>query len=105
MKKFEIPHHEPEDGSAEVSNDAMQLFAIANFNGLCRLIAGLAENGLLTPDQLDNIEDAMTTPLDDPDWRDDSFIADTRDTIQKVLSVAVKRSRESCERNADEDED
>lgn len=72
----------------------MQLFTIATFNGLCRVVAALADNGLLTPDQLDNIEDAMTTPLDDPNWRDDSFISDARDTIASVLSAAVKRSRD-----------
>lgn len=72
----------------------MQLFALSTFNGLCRVIAALGANGLLTPDQLDNIHDAMTTPLDDPDWRDYGFIADTRDTIEKVLSTAVKRSRD-----------
>jgi len=94
MSKISIPKLPSEDGSEEVENDAMQLFTIAIFNGLCRVIAALAENGLLTPDQLDNIEDAMTAPLDDPDWRDDSFIADTRETIAKVLSTAVKDSRE-----------
>ena len=72
----------------------MQLLAISIFNGLCRVIAALGEKGILTPDQLDNIEDAMTAPLDDPNWRDDSFIADSRDTIAKVLSIAVKHSRD-----------
>lgn len=104
MSKISIPDPQPIDGSAEVANDAMQLFTIATFNGLCRVIAALAQNGLLTPEQLDNIEDAMTAPLDDPDWRDDSFIADTRDTIAQVLSTAVKRSRELPESGDDDDD-
>jgi len=94
MAKLEIPVPDPEDGSEEVANDAMQLLAISMFNGVCRVIAALGANGLLTPDQLDNIHDAMTTPLDDPDWRDYGFIADTRNTIELVLSAAVKRSRD-----------
>jgi hypothetical protein len=81
----------------------MQLFTVATFNGLCRVIAALAENGLLTPDQLSNIEDAMTAPLDDPDWRDDSFIADARETIAKVLSKAVKHSRDFSDSAEDDD--
>jgi hypothetical protein len=104
MPRLEIPAPEPQDGSAEVSNDAMQLFAVATFKGLCRVIAALAENGLLTPEQLDNIEDAMTDPLDDPDWRDYDFIANTRDTIHNVLSTAVKRSRDFWN-NPDDDDD
>lgn len=104
MPNIPIPNPQPADGTEEVANDAMQLFTIATFNGLCRVIAALAQNGLLTPEQLDNIEDAMTAPLDDPDWRDDSFIADARDTIAQVLSKAVKRSRELPDGGEDDDE-
>jgi hypothetical protein len=104
MPESLIPELPQGDGSEEVANDAMQLFTIATFNGLCRVIAALAQNGLLTPEQLDNIEDAMTAPLDDPDWRDDSFIADARDTIAQVLSTALKRSRELPEDAGDDDE-
>lgn len=103
MSKIPIPDPQPHDGTEEVANDAMQLFAVSTFNGLCRVVAALAENGLLTPDQLDNIEDAMTAPLDDPDWRDDPFIADTRDTIAKVLSTSVKHSRDSWDSVDDDD--
>lgn len=102
----DVPIQDPQsdDGSEEVANDAMQLLAISSFNGLCRVIAALGENGFLSPDQLDNIEDAMTTPLDDPDWRDDSFIANTRDTIARVLSTAMKNSRDYRDSVDDDDE-
>lgn len=103
MAKLEIPVPEPQDGSEEVANDAMQLFAMATFNGLCRIIAALGQNGLLTPEQLNDIHDAMTAPLDDPDWRDYDFIAGTRDTIETVLSTAVKRSREFWNEVDDDD--
>lgn len=79
----------------EVANDAIQLVVVATFNGLCRSIAALAENGLLTPEQVDNIHDAMTTPLDDPDWRDDEFITNTRDVLEAVLASAMKRARDA----------
>jgi hypothetical protein len=78
------------DEADEVANDAMQLLVIAIFNGFCRLTEALAHNGLLLPDQLRNIHDLVTEPLDDPDWRDDSFIAGTRDTIEKVLAAALR---------------
>jgi hypothetical protein len=39
----------------EVANDAIQLVVIATFNGFCRLTAALARNGLLSPEQLQNI--------------------------------------------------
>lgn len=94
MDQILFPEPQSDDGSEEVANDAMQLFAVSTFNGLCRVIAALGANGLLTPERLDNIHDAMSTPLDDPNWRDYSFIADTRNTIESVLSTAVKRSRE-----------
>lgn len=81
------------DESEEVANDAIQLMTIANFNGLCRVIAALARNGILAPDQLENIHDCMTTPLDDPDWRDYGFVADTRETVETVLSLAMKDAR------------
>ena len=74
----------------EVADDAIQLITIANFNGVCRIIAVLAQNGLITASQLDNIHDCMTTPLDDPDWRDYEFIAGTRETLETVLAQAVK---------------
>lgn len=104
MSKLSIPDPPPPDGTEEVVNDAMQLLAISTFNGLCRVIAALGENGFLSPDQLDNIEDAMTTPLDDPDWRDDSFIADTRETIARVLSTAMRNSRDYRDCVDDDDE-
>lgn len=97
MSEFSIPQVDLADGSQEVVNDAMQLFAVATFNGLCRVIAALAQNGLLTPDQIDDIHDAMTTPLDDPDWRDDAFVADSRGTLEKVLAMAMTQSREFWE--------
>lgn len=103
MTEIPIPEPQPDDRSEEVANDAMQLLAIGVFNGVCRLIAALAENGLLTPEQLDGMENAMTAPLDDPDWRDDSFIVDARETIAKVLSTSVKRSRDFWDVN-DQDE-
>lgn len=85
----------PASADDEVSNDAIQLVVVATFNGLCRAIASLADNGLLTPEQVDNIHDAMTTPLDDPDWRDDEFITNTRDVLETVLATAMKRARDS----------
>ena len=78
----------------EVSNDAVQLVTISLFNGLCRLTGALAENGLLTDDQVLGMHDAMTTPLDDPDFRDDDFITFSRDTLEKVLSRALVDTRE-----------
>ena len=79
----------------EVSNDAIQLVVVAAFNGLCRTIAALAENGLLDPEQIDDIHDAMTTPLDDPDWRDDEFISNMRGVLENVLAKAMKQAREN----------
>lgn len=81
----------------EVSNDASQLVVVASFNGLCRTISALAENGLLTAAQVDNIHHCMTTPLDDPEWRDDEFITNTRDVLESVLSNALRRIRECDE--------
>ncbi|MCL6684097.1 hypothetical protein [Sphingomonas alba] len=78
----------------EVSNDAVQLIMVSLFNGLCRLTAALAENGLLTDDQVLGLHDAMTTPLDDPDLRDDDLISFTRSTLEKVLARALVDTRE-----------
>lgn len=83
------------DPADEVSNDAIQLVVVATFNGLSRTMAALAENGLLTPEQIDDIHDAMTTPLDDPDWRDDEFISNTRSVLENVLANAMKQAREN----------
>jgi len=77
----------------EVPADVMHLVTIANFNGLCRVIAALARNGLLEPSQIGNIEDCMTAPLDDPEWRDNESMAQTRDTLVTVLARAVIDSR------------
>lgn len=71
----------------EVSNDAIQLVTVSVFNGLCRTISALAANGLFTAEQLDGIHDAMTTPLDDPDLRDDDFITFARETVEKALAA------------------
>ena len=95
---FEVPENlgltTPGLSDEEVGNDAMQLVTISIFNGSCRLITALAENGLLTAEQLAGIHDAMTTPLDDPDLRDDDYITFTRETIETVLAAAVRDARE-----------
>ena len=80
--------------SDEVASDAMQLVSIATFNGLCRLITALAENGLLTPEQLRGLHDGMTYPLDDADWRDDEFVSGTRGTLERVLASGMKAAVE-----------
>lgn len=85
----------PDKAAAEdqVPDDVMHLMNIGSFNGLCRVIAALAENGLLAPDQLENIEDCMTAPLDDPEWRDHESMASTRDILESVLAQAMRDSR------------
>jgi hypothetical protein len=96
-----LPHLESEPsgvlGDEEVSNDAVQLMLVSTFNGLCRLIASLSENGFLTRGQVQNIHDAMTEPLDDPQLRDDEFVAFTRSTVEEVLARAVKDARDAGE--------
>jgi hypothetical protein len=81
------------DADDQVPDDVMHLITIANFNGLCRLIAALAQNGFLAPDQLENIDDCMTAPLDDPEWRDNDCLAKTRDMLVSVLARAAVNSR------------
>ena len=94
---YSEPSFEPlqEQGSAtdEVSADATQLLGAASFNGVCRVIAALAENGFLSPEQLENMHDCMTPPLDDAGWRDDSFVSAARDTLEAVLATAMKEAR------------
>lgn len=76
----------------EVAPDTIQLLAVATFNGLCRVIASLSHNRFLAPSQLNDIHDAMVTPLDDPDWRDDEFIAWTRAALDTVIAQAVREA-------------
>lgn len=83
----------------QVDQDTIELVTISTFNGLCRMIIALAENGFLTAEQLAGIHDAMTTPLDDPDLRDDDFITFTRDTIETVLAAAVRDARDAEDGN------
>ena len=78
----------------EVSNDAMQLILVSVFNGLCRVTRALAHNGLLDADQIENIHDAMTTPLDDLDLRDDEMVTFARGQLEKVLSASMRDARE-----------
>jgi hypothetical protein len=85
----------------QVPDDVMHLINLANFNGLCRVIAALAQNGLLAPDQVDNIEDCMTAPLDDPEWRDHESMASTRDILEGVLARAMRDSRRGSHLEAD----
>lgn len=77
-----------EDGADDIS----RLLGTAAFNGLCRTITALADRGLLCADELRGIEDAMTTPLDDPEWRDDDFIAAVRDTVLEVTASSMRRT-------------
>ena len=86
-----------QNNDEEIANDAVQLTLIATFNGLCRLIAALARNGLLTPDQLADIENAMTTPLDDPHWRDDSCVVGAREAVEEVLARAMSEATRSMQ--------
>lgn len=85
---------EPSDSTDEVAADAMQLLNVAVFNGLCRLVTALARDGLLQVEQLRDIHEAMTCPLDDEDWRDDDFITNARSTLERVLSSAMKAASE-----------
>lgn len=92
----QIPSSPPSNlPDEQVDQDTIELVTISTFNGLCRMITALAENGLLTAEQLAGIHDAMTTPLDDPDLRDDDFITFTRDTIETVLAAALRDAREA----------
>jgi len=91
MRESQRRNEDVEDD--QVPDDVMHLITIANFNGLCRVIAALARNGALAPYQLENIEDCMTAPLDDPEWRDSSSMAETRDTLEPVLARAMVESR------------
>jgi hypothetical protein len=84
-------------GDEEVSNDAVQLMLVSTFNGLCRLIASMSRNGSLTRAQIQNIHDAMTEPLDDPQLRDDEFVAFTRSTVEEVLARAMKDAQDAEE--------
>jgi hypothetical protein len=90
----ELPQLHQPDPSDEVAPDAVQLVTIATFNGMCRLITALAENGLLTLDQLRGMHDAITYPLDDEDWRDDETVSGARDAVERVLSSAMKAAIE-----------
>lgn len=78
----------------EVSPDAIQLTTIAIFNGLCRLIRHLSANGLLLPEQLRDIHDAMTEPLDDPTFRDEETVVFVRTTLESVLAASVRDAKE-----------
>ena len=78
----------------EASNDEIQLITVSLFNGLCRLISAVAKNGMLTDDQVIDIHDAMTTPLDDPDLRDEALVTFARETLEEVLSDALVDTRE-----------
>lgn len=71
------------------ADEVARLLGVATFNGLCRLIAALADRGLLSHDELLGTEDAMTTPLDDPEWRDDELIQSFRDTATEVIARAA----------------
>lgn len=87
----------------QVPDDVMHLINLANFNGLCRVIAALAENGLLKPNQVDNIEDCMTAPLDDPEWRDHESMASTREILVGVLAGAMRDTRRGWHLQLDRD--
>lgn len=99
MPKVDAPKHSLAE--EQVPDDVMHLINLANFNGLCQVIAALAENGLLVPDQVDNIEDCMTAPLDDPEWRDHESMASTRDILEGVLARAMRDSRRGWHLEAD----
>jgi hypothetical protein len=75
--------------SPEGADDTARLLGVAIFNGLCRVITALADRALLSRDELLGIEDAMTTPLDDPEWRDDEVIQSFRDIATEVIARAA----------------
>lgn len=77
--------------SPEGADDTARLLSIATFNGLCRILAALGDRGLLCADELRGIEDAVTTPFDDPKLRDDPLIAAFRDTITEVAARSLAR--------------
>jgi hypothetical protein len=73
------------------SDATASLIGIAVFNGLCRLLTALADRKMLVADELQGIEDAMTTPLDDAEWRDNEVISSFRGTATEVLAAALAR--------------
>jgi hypothetical protein len=77
--------------SPEGADDTARLLGVATFNGLCRLLTALADRRLLCADELRGIEDAMTTPLDDPEWRDDDLISAFRNTVTGVAAQSLAR--------------
>lgn len=84
----------------EVPSDVMHLITVSSFIGLSQLIFALADYGALAPSQLEEIEDCMTAPLDDPDWRDDSSMAKARDLLERALASAMVLSLERWSRDS-----
>lgn len=77
--------------SPEGADDVAQLLGIATLNGLCRLLTALADRRLLCADEWRGIEDAMTTPLDDPEWRDEGLITIFRDTVTGIVAESLAK--------------
>lgn len=77
------------------ADDTARLLTIATFNGLCRLVTAVAERGMLSGDDLAGLHEVMTSPLDDPEMRDDEVIACCRFTVESVMAQAewLRRSR------------
>ena len=94
MMTDQLSSASPEFSGDEVSHDAMQLITVSLFNGFCRTVSALSANGLLEADQIENIHDAMTFPLDDPDHGDEPIVIFARTQIEKVLSKALRDVRE-----------
>ena len=91
MKDFDL---DPSvDLSGEVTKDATELILVATFNGVCRLIDALVPCEALPPPVLGCIHDAMVTPLEDEQHRDDPTVASFRNAVGEVFSTAIAMSR------------
>lgn len=77
----------------EVSNDVIQLLAVATFNGLCLIIAALGQQGLLGVSRIEELHREIGAPLDHESCRDDSFLTTIRERVEGELADAMKLAR------------
>lgn len=84
MNSASAPQHDED----QVSRDVMELLLLSYTQGFDALIRTFAVNGLVSPEQIENIHTVMAPPLDHEELAGDETLAFLRENFDNTFAQA-----------------
>jgi hypothetical protein len=76
----------------QLTLDEAQLIMIAAYNSVCQIVGILGRRKLMTDEEVDALQQAMTEPLYHPDFASSELLSGLRGQAEGVLARALRNS-------------